>query len=411
MNLGLLRQLAIVLVLALAWSSGGLGSTSAQAPTEFAAGEILVKFKPGTSAQAIADAHRQNGGRVKEVIPGIEVQVVSVPAGQEQARVAAYARNPHVLFAEINGLYYAIGTPNDPRVGEQWQYNNIGQTGGTDDADIDAFEAWDVTIGSNTVTIAVLDSGIDQSHEDLKSKIAQNVNFTTSRTADDKYGHGTHVAGSAAAITNNSIGVAGTCPGCLLYNVKVLGDNGAGFTSWIAKGIVWAADHGARVINMSLGGGASSTLESAVNYAWNKGVVLVAAAGNNNTSDPLYPAFYTNVIAVAATDHNDAKASFSNYGNWVDVAAPGVSILSTAPDHKNRIWGSGVKYATSSGTSMATPHVAGVAGLVWSRGLCTNNTCVRAQVETTADPISGTGSYWIYGRVNACKAVGGTTCN
>jgi thermitase len=412
MNRELFRQLAIVLALVLALSSGGLGQTSAQAPTDFAAGEILVKFQPGTPANAIAEAHRQNGGQVQEIIPGINVQVVRVPVGHETDRVAAYARNPNVLFAEVNGLYYAVWVLNDPRVGEQWQYNNTGQTGGTSDADIDAFEAWDVITGTSTVAIAILDSGIDQSHEDLKSKIEKNVNFTTSRTVDDKYGHGTHVAGSAAAITNNSLGVAGTCPDCVLYNVKVLSDSGIGFTSWIAKGIIWAADNGARVINMSLGGGGSSTLESAVNYAWGKGVVLAAAAGNSGTSDPLYPAFYDNVIAVAATDHNDAKASFSNYGAWVDVAAPGVNILSTAPDHRNRIWGSGVKYAMGSGTSMATPHVAGVAGLVWSTSLCSTvdpndneAICVRSRIEDKADGISGTGTYWTKGRINAHKAV------
>jgi len=411
MNRKIFRHLAFVLALGLAVTSIDRNLAIAQGPPEFVAGEILVKFKPGTPGHVAADIHRQNGGAMRDLIPGIEVHVTQVPPGQENARIAAYRRNPNVEYAELNGLYYAIFTPNDPRVGDQWQYNNTGQTGGTPDADIDAFEAWDKTKGNTAVAIAILDTGIDQSHEDLKAKIAANVNFSSSSTVDDKYGHGTHVAGSAAAITNNSKGVAGTCPDCVLYNVKVLSDNGSGSWSGIANGIGWAADNGAKVINMSLGGSSGSkTVEDAVNYAWNKGVVIVAAAGNDGTSNPTYPAFYTNVIAVAATDHNDKKASFSNYGSWVDVAAPGVNILSTAPDHNNRIWVRGVKYGTISGTSMATPHVAGVAGLVWSltgTGSCSTNSCVRSKIEDNADNISGTGTFWAKGRVNACKSVGG----
>jgi len=388
-----------------------------QDPPTFAAGEILVKFQPGARGQEIAEAHRRTGGQVRETIPGIDVQVVQVNAGQEKAQVAAYRQNPNVRFAELNGLYYALGHgTNDQRVGEQWQYNNTGQTGGKADADIDAFKAWHVTTGQASVAIAILDTGIDQSHEDLKSKIAQNKNFTRSSTVDDKYGHGTHVAGSAAAATNNSLGVAGTCPSCSLFNVKVLGDDGSGQWSWIANGIIWSADNGAKVINLSLGAYAESlTVRDAVDYAWSKGVILTGAAGNDGQNWGLYPGAYENVIAVAATDHADAKASFSNYGgNWVDVAAPGANVLSTAPDHSNRIWKTGPKYGTLSGTSMATPHVAGLAGLIWSTSLCTSKECVRNRLQDTADQIAGTGTsssaYWIHGRINACRAVNATDC-
>ncbi len=373
--------------------------------------EILVKFLPGTPGQAVAEAHRQNGGQLSGIIEGIDVHVVKVPAGSQQARVAAYLRNPNVLYAEVNGTYSVVGTftppPNDTYYGTQWQYNNTGQNGGTADADLDAPEAWVVTTGSGAVNIAILDTGIDQSHPDLKAKILKVKNFSSSRSSDDKYGHGTHVAGSAAAITNNSAGVAGTCPDCRLFNVKVLGDNGSGSFSGIAAGIIWAADNGANVINMSLGGTTgSNTLRDAVDYAWGKGVVVVAAAGNSSTDSLFYPASYTNVIAVAATDRNDAMASFSNFGaSWVDVAAPGLDIFSTAPDHSNRIWGKGKSYGTISGTSMASPHVAGIAGLVWSTGACTTATCVRAAVEHGADAIAGTGTDWAWGRVNAYKAV------
>jgi thermitase len=389
---------------------GQQGTPTISAEADIVPGEVLVKFRPGTPGQAIADAHRQNGGRVREEIPGIDVQVVLVPPGQERARAAAYARNPNVLFAEPNGLWQAVAIPDDPRFGEQWGLHNTGQNGGTADADIDAPEAWESTRGSTDIVIAILDTGIDQSHEDLKVKLAGNLNFSGSKTVDDRYGHGTHVAGIAAAVTNNSLGVAGTCPACRLLNVKVLNDNGSGSWSGIANGIVAAADGGAKVINLSLGGySASSTVAAAVDYAWGKGAVLVAAAGNDNTSSQLYPAAYDEVIAVAATDNKDQKASFSNYGNWVDIGAPGVSILSTAPDHPNRIWGRGVKYAYGSGTSMATPFVSGVAGLVWATGACTTNSCVRTAVEGNVDTPSGLSGWWPRGgRLNACRAVGGS---
>lgn len=409
-ELNVFRWYIFALMLAVILIGGAQSSLKAQeAPASHATeasfrGEVLVKFEPGTAASAISDAHRQNGGQVKETIPGIDVQVVAVDRGQERDRVAAYERNPNVRFAEVNGLYRAAdhGRPNDPQVDQQWQYDNTGQTGGTNNADVYAFGAWHATSDSDTVPIAVLDSGIKQSHGDLQGKIAQNANFSTSTTVDDVYGHGTHVAGSAAASTNNGVGVAGTCGGCVLYNTKVLDDYGNGSWSGIANGIVWAADNGAKVINMSLGGTSSSlTVEDAVNYAWGKGAILVAAAGNGGSNTLFYPAAYTNVIAVAATDHNDQKATFSNYGSsWVDVAAPGVSILSTTVDGA---------YGKKDGTSMATPHVSGVAGLVWSVSpASTTNQSIRDKVEATADPVAGTGTYWAKGRINSCKAVGST---
>ncbi len=409
MKAGIFRRVASILVLSLVLSSIGRSSATAHAAGEFTAGHILVKFRPDTPGQVIADVHGQNGGVVQAVIPGIDVQVVGVPAGQEVRRVAAYLGNPYVLFAEVNGFYYALtnGT-NDPLVGRQWQYNNRGQTGGTRDADIDAFEAWHVTMGSESAAIAILDTGIDQEHEDLSSKIVKNANFTNSPTVDDLVGHGTHVAGIAAAISDNGIGVAGTCPKCVLYNVKVIEDAGfAGSWSGIANGVVWAADNGASVINMSFGASSgSSTIQLAVDYAWGKGVVLTGAAGNSGSSSEMYPAAYTNVIAVAATDHNDVKADFSNYGaGWVDVAAPGANILSTvAPDS---LLGLGEKYVALWGTSQAAPHAAGVAGLVWSTSLCAagDNACVRRRIESGADPVTGTGTFWAHGRINAQNSV------
>jgi thermitase len=407
----MLRRIAFVLaalvVLGAALPGGGPVAPAVAAP-DIVAGEVLVKFKPGASAADEAEVHRRNGGAVKKVLPRIEVNVVGVPAGQEQARAAAYALDPRVEFAEANGRYHALDTyPNDPQYVDQWQYNN------SNDADIDAPEAWAVTTGSSVVLVAVLDSGIDDSHEDLAGRFVAPLDNGSCKnfiggttTCNDVYGHGTHVAGTIGAATNNALGVAGTCPSCRLLIGKVLDDGGSGPWSDIASGVTWAADYaGVKVINLSIGGGASSTMESAVNYAWSKGVVVVASAGNSGNSDPTYPAYYTNVIAVAATDATDAKWSSSDYGAWVDVAAPGVNVLSSTSYYHT---GTRNGYGTKTGTSMSAPHVAGIAGLVWSTSLCATNTCVRGRIEDFADPIAGTGTYWAHGRANACRSVGGT---
>lgn len=357
----------------------------------FAPDQILVRFKPGVSGAAAAEVHRRLGGQVVQVIPRIDVQVVRIPLGKVPEMVQAYLREEVVEFAEPDHVAVAYYVPNDPHYSKQWALPKI-----------QAPEAWDLTKGSSTIRIAILDTGIDQDHEDLGAKIVANANFTTSRTVDDRHGHGTHVAGIAAAITDNGKGIAGVGFHSVLMNGKVLGDNGSGQYSWVANGIIWATDNGAHVINMSLGGSSSSsTLESAVKYAYDKGVVLVAAAGNDNTSSPTYPAYYPECIAVAATDQNDAKASFSNYGSWVDIAAPGVSIYSTLPNHPNRI---GVRnYGSLSGTSMAAPHVAGVVALMEARYPGRSNADIAQKLIATADPTTGFDPP--LGRVNAYKAV------
>ena len=356
----------------------------------FSQEQILVKFQPNVNLPEAAEIHRQLGGQVKETVPGIGVQVVTVPKGQAKEKAKAYGLNAKVVYAEPDFVAQAVGSPDDSYFGLQWGLTKIG-----------AAQAWEVTMGSPGINIAILDTGVDLDHPDLADKLMSNVNFSNSGTADDVYGHGTHVAGIAAAITNNGMGVAGLGYGSTIMNVKVLSDMGAGAYSWVASGIVWAADNGADVINMSLGGPSeSSTLEDALTYALSKGVVVVAAAGNNGDTTPMYPAYYTNCIAVAATDANDARASFSNYGDWVDVAAPGLSIYSTLKNSS---------YGYMSGTSMAAPHVAGLAALVFTTVSDTNsdgklNDEVRSRIETTCDDVgvSGIG----YGRVNAAQAVG-----
>jgi thermitase len=397
-----MKKLSIIVALVLALLLSMMGSlASAQPPVDtpgHAPDRILVKFQPGTPDAAKADVNQRLGGKVTGVIPGIDVLVVSVPQNQAAEKAKAYGAEKNVKFAEPDYVATAIFEPNDTYFANQWGMTKI-----------QAPQAWDVTTGSSDVKIAILDTGIDQNHPDLSSKIVANQNFTTSSTVDDLYGHGTHCAGIAAAITDNNAGVAGVGFNTSLMNVKVLDDKGSGYYSWIASGITWATDNGAKVISMSLGGSSgSSTLQSAVDYAWNHGVVVVAAAGNNHNTKPSYPAYYANCIAVAATDQNDAKASFSTYGSWVDVAAPGVSIFSTAPNHTNYLQQHGYfgyNYGYLSGTSMATPFVAGLAGLLWSTSYGTSNTSVRSRIESTADKIGGTGTYWQYGRINAYKAV------
>ena len=398
-------------------------SQSSSSAKDFVRGEILVKFNTGVSNQEQAEIHRRNGGQLKETVRGIDVKVIKVPAGREEDLVDRYEHTPKVEFAELNGIVTEANDPNDP-------YDNTSSYASAKHGSVmqwgwkkvQAYEAWDQTTGSSTspVKVAVVDTGIDNSHPDLPTVGATNQKdfVNGDNNAEDDRGHGTHVAGTIGAKTNNTTGVAGTNWNVDLMSAKVLNDSGSGSFSNVANGVIWAADNGAKVINLSLGGGASTTMESAVNYARNKGAVLACAAGNSGSSTPSYPAGYTNCIAVAATDENDQKASFSNYGSsWVDVAAPGVHILSTMPDTSvtmNTALGYKTTYDSLNGTSMATPHVAGLAGLVIAKGTCNGKTgsdlvlCVRNEIESNADGISGTGTYWAKGRINSNLSVGGT---
>ncbi len=374
-------------------------------------GEVLVKFKAGTSESEARKVHAQKGGVRKGAVSSIGVEVVAVPRGQEEAAARSYAADPAVEFAEPNYTVEAFVVPNDPYVSTCYNTSRDGCLTQWAWAKIGAYDAWDIVTGTASVWVAVVDTGVDNSHEDLPTLLAQRDFVNGDDVADDDNGHGTHVAGTIGALTDNGKGVAGLNWSVGLMAAKVLDRTGSGTLASVANGIVWAADNGAKVINLSLGTRfASSTLKSAVNYAWNKGAVLACAAGNSGSSAKTYPAAYDKCIAVAATDENDAKASFSNFGaKWVDVAAPGVRILSTLPDapgfYLNTAYGFYTGYDSLSGTSMAAPHVAGLAALVWAKGSCLTNTCVRSKIETTADPVPGTGKYWKWGRINAYKAV------
>jgi thermitase len=227
--------------------------------------------------------------------------------------------------------------------------------------------------------VAVLDTGIDQRHEDLCGKIMADVNFTSSRTTEDVLGHGTHVAGIIAANRNNGLGIVGLAPESSLLNVKVANDKGQSDISTVAGGIIWAVDKGASVINMSIAlEEYSPQLEEAVRYAWSHGAVIVAAAGNSGSELPVYPALFENCIAVTALCQDGTLAPLSNYGDWVDIAAPGFNIYSTLP---------GNSYGYKSGTSFATAYVSGLAALLFSTVSDNNydgrlNDEVRVAIET-----------------------------
>lgn len=396
--------LALMIVFALfaATSSVSLAARPSGSRTDVNApavpGQFVIKWQPGAAADARQAVVQAQGGRVFDRIADLDSDAVEFPALAHnpnpravEALVNALKRNPNVEYVEPNYIYSVSYTPNDPSQSQQYAWNKI-----------QAYAAWDTTRGSTATTIAVVDSGIQRSHPDLDAKIVAGYDYVSGDTApDDGNGHGTHVAGTSAAETNNSTGGAGTCPDCKLMPVRVLDNAGSGTLVNVANGINFAANNGAKVINLSLGGGGSSTLQSAVDNAWNKGVFLACAAGNSNTSSTssAYPGAYSNCFAVASTTSSDARSSFSNYGSWVEVAAPGSAIYSTWINSS---------YNTIDGTSMATPHVAGLAGLLASQGL--TNAQIRQRICETSDAISGTGTYWTCGRINADRAVkAGTT--
>ncbi len=266
-----------------------------------------------------------------------------------------------------DGALSAQLIPNDPYLDSQWALSQL-----------QIAELWPTAGGGSAVVVAVLDTGIDQDHEDLDGKVIIEINLTDSSTSGDVYGHGTHVAGIIAAYTNNGLGIAGLAPESLLMNVKVAGDSGGCQASTLAEGIIWAADNGASVINVSIEfRGPSAELEEAINYAWSQGAVIIAAAGNDGSQLPVYPAYYENCIAVAATTPDGTLAPLSNYGDWVDVAAPGFNIYSTLPDSS---------YGYKSGTSFASAYVSGLAALLFGVVTDTNgdgrlNDEVRAAIE------------------------------
>jgi subtilisin family serine protease len=264
--------------------------------------------------------------------------------------------------------------------------------------------AWTMTTGSPSVIVGLLDTGYESAHPDLAAIpiVAQWNARTGTRTITDVYGHGTHVAGTIAAQANNAMGVAGVAPGIRIMPVKVMDNNGQGYWSDFLEGVDWARTHGASIINMSLGGtltpSQAAAFQPTFDAAYKAGVVVVAAAGNNNRNEPFYPASFDHVISVAATTNNDTKASFSNYGPAVDLSAPGYQIMSTYP---------GGVYKLMSGTSMATPHVVGLAALIRSYHPTYTVDEVETAMEVNAVDLGAAGrdNYFGFGRIQADQAV------
>ncbi|MCS1352536.1 S8 family serine peptidase [Mechercharimyces sp. CAU 1602] len=380
--------IALLTTLGLAFTLPFSQPSAVEATEKNSSAEIIVKFKDDTSSMSKKSLHKSETANILSQNNTLDFDVVEVEGESVAEAIKDYEKMAQVEYAEPIITYSADWTPDDP-------YYRSGQYG---PQNMQLPAAWEITRGNSGVIVAVIDSGVEANHPDLQGQVIQGYDYIDNDPdASDVHGHGTHVAGTVAASTNNRIGVAGVAPNVKIMPVRVLNDEGYGTNEQVANGILYAVNNGADVINMSLGDPEPSQLiEDAVNYAWSKGVVIVASAGNKSTNKPNYPGTYDRSIAVAALDENDRIANFSNYGDWVDVAAPGVDILSTTI---------GGGYGEKSGTSMAAPHVAGVAALLASQGM--SHTEIRAALESTADHIPNTGNLWIHGKVNALKALGG----
>jgi subtilisin family serine protease len=345
----------------------GIRST---APTaSFAPDLLLVTFRKEATRSQVAGLVQSLNVELTRMIPKIGVAVVRVAPRRRDAVRSAIRRSAFVLAAQRDPILHAADTtPNDTLWPSQWGLQQLGLPG-----------AWDLTQGDANVIVAVVDTGVDATHPDLRDAVLPGVNFTSGGTdAGDDEGHGTAVAGIIAARTNNSAGQAGVCWSCKLLPIKVLDASGAGDASVVAAGIVRAVDLGARVINLSLGGPTpTQALADAVAYAEQKDVVVVAAAGNSATATPFYPAAYPGVIAVAASDPARRLYSWSDHGDWVGLAAPGCNVAPALDGG----------YVDFCGTSSASPIVAGLAALAISAVPSATSAEIGAALEGGSLPI------------------------
>ena len=435
---------------------------------EFVPGEFLVKFKndtdiPNPKIEEYNDKYKvysfekifsNSENTILDKIYVLKVpknsNILSIIEDYESLSEVVYAEPNYILCLGLEPRNLHISIPTsiyelrlylntiDPYFNKQWALENTGQRGGTPDADIDALEAWGIETGSTDTVIAIIDTGVDYNHPDLAENIWINENEIPINGIDDDgngfvddvrgwdfvdndnvpiddFGHGTHCAGIVAAVGNNSIGISGVCWNCKIMPIKTLNFFGQAIFINIALSIRYAADNGANVISMSFGGRRSSKIiKNAIEYAYDKDAVLTAAAGNSNTFSHYYPAAYDSVIAVAGTNNKDRWLNIgnffnkagSNYGPWVDVAAPGGEIYSTMPTYLVTMNLGGYKknYDYLSGTSMSAPHVAGLAALILSKNPYLSNEEVKSIICTNVDPY-----YSIYylgtGRINAFKAL------
>jgi type VII secretion-associated serine protease mycosin len=380
------------------------------AAAEYVPGTVLLRLVPGVrlgaDARAVAatpttaaavdslnmlltDLHATQADLLGQ---GSDTYHLRLDTARDAAELAALLdAHPAVVFGEPNYIRQSMQTPNDPFVVEQWALNNI-----------QAFGAWDITTGSD-VAIAVIDTGVASDHPDLQGQVLPGYNaISQSNRSEDDSGHGTAVSGLIAARTDNGQGVAGLCWDCSIIPVKALDSIGRGSDASLARGIRWAADSGARVINMSLGGtGDNRTLREAVEYANSRGVLLVAASGNarQRGNAVVYPAGYPEVLAVGGTGNTDNITGFSNTGDHVDIAAPSVGLWTTIIGER--------EYGPPNGTSFSSPYVAGAAGLVWSLRPDLAHTDVKCILEASADDKGDPGKdpEYGWGRLNVLRAL------
>ena len=362
---------------------------------------LVVGYEATDAPAVLARLASAMGGRLVRVDETLRFVVLQVEPARAQDLAKAALRVPGVAYAKPDARIEASFTPNDPRYAEQWGPAPLGMPA-----------AWDVTRGNHTRVVAILDTGVDGTHPDLAPNFCVDGPDYANGDASsmDDHGHGTHVAGTVAAAIDNGVGVAGMADACLMA-VKVLDDWGSGSFADLASALAWAADHGAHVVSMSLGGcpgcDPSSPTTEAIRYAHDAGVLLVAAAGNAWCSPVSYPAAYPEVVAVAAlAPPGDAAADFSSCGEQVEVAAPGEDVLSTALTAGPLSDPSG--YMTLSGTSMATPHVSGVAALAWAHDPTLTNEDLRCVLAQTSVDLGDAGrdAATGFGRVDAAAALG-----
>ncbi|HEB94375.1 MAG TPA: hypothetical protein ENI94_13140, partial [Gammaproteobacteria bacterium] len=435
---------------------------SAKKEIKYKADELLVKFKTITAANKLNAVDHLSGIGISSTAIDIlsakpfntirNNRKLGVQSGNQSAfdnwwhiklakgtdlqqALATLSARPDIEFVEYNYEVRALLTPNDPHFDSLWGLHNTQQSGGLFDADIDAPEAWDNNTGDANIIIAVIDTGVDYGHEDLagnmwtnSGEIAGNLidddgngyiddvhgyDFTnTDADPFDDHGHGTHVSGTIAGVGNNGIGVAGVSWNAQIMAVKFLGAGGGGNISDAINSVIYAVNNGAKILNNSWGGGGfSQAMLDAIDAANNAGVLFVAAAGNNgrnNDTSSFYPANYAapNVISVAATDHNDQRATFSNYGaNTVHLGAPGVNTLSTVPTGNCSMCTSG-GYRNASGTSMAAPHVSGAAALILDQVPTLSINDLKSRLMDSTDQIPAlSGITLSEGRLNIATAL------
>jgi subtilisin family serine protease len=442
LSLGGVEQLETRSLLAAVIGDGDAGRVKPIIPPteDYVPNQVLIKLRDGVSTEAANQLRSEVGATTIDSFEplGIQVWELPMPVGplteiDSQAIVPnaidRFWNDERIKYIEPNYIVQTLRSPDDTRYSEMWGLHNIGQSGGTTDADIDAPEAWDIATGTTDIIIGVIDTGVDYNHPDLRNNMWKNagevpgdgedndgngfvddVNGWDFANSDndpmDDVDHGTHVAGTIAAEGNNSIGVVGVNWRAKIMPIKFLGLFG-GTTAGAIGSVNYATRMGAHLTNNSWGGGGfSQALKDAITAAGAANQLFVAAAGNSNFNNdliPSYPSGYDNdnIIAVAASDHDDERASFSQWGaRTVDLAAPGVDILSTFPVSMG-------SYGSISGTSMASPHVAGVAGLVLSQDPTLSTTELKNIILQSTDKIPAwNGLVLTGGRLNALNALG-----